>query len=300
METLTLISGELEIVVLPDLGGAIAEVFFKGKQVMGRPPKKSIDPVPLGDEADWVRAWNGGWQPLLPNAGREYLIGKYPQGFHGNASQAKWSVESSSATEVLLSWHDEELQSYRSINLSSDQIVVSGRLVNLSSESRPFNLTEHVIFGDSLLDSEVRLLINDQAQFMELSYDGSAQGAEFYPWSEKSKSDWSVVSSETHARMGLLSHVDSSGIQIVGEKIEATLTWDRENLPYVWIWEEMGSTQTDPWNGDYFCLGVEPSTAPHGAGLGESLRTGTANTLGPKERFHWWVALKLASTSTKE
>ncbi len=145
MERLTLANGELEIVILPSSGGAITEASFKGEQFMARPPRQAIDPVPLGDEADWVRAWNGGWQPLLPNAGTEYLDGKFPQGFHGNASQAKWRVEDATSNEVLLSWNDEELQSYRSITLSSDQIMVAGRLVNLSVEPRPFSLTEHLI-----------------------------------------------------------------------------------------------------------------------------------------------------------
>ncbi|MBI3428769.1 MAG: hypothetical protein HY050_01650, partial [Actinobacteria bacterium] len=155
MESLTLTSGDLEVIILPESGGAISEASFRGFQFMARPPRQAIKPIPLGNEADWVRAWNGGWQPLLPNAGTEYMHGKYPQGFHGNASQAKWKVEDATATEVLLAWHDEELQSYRSINLSSDQIVVSGRLVNLSKEPRHFSLTEHVVFGDSLLTSEV-------------------------------------------------------------------------------------------------------------------------------------------------
>ena len=300
MERLTLTNGELEIVIVPSSGGAITEASFKGEQFMARPPRQAIEPVPLGGEADWVRAWNGGWQPLLPNAGTEYLDGKFPQGFHGNASQAKWRVEDVTSNEVLLSWNDEELQSYRSITLSSDQIMVSGRLVNLSIEPRLFSLTEHLIFGDSLLTSDVKLQINSQAQFMELGYDGTTNGAHFEPWLEIARSDWSSVNRSTPARLGLLKDVGPTGVTVIGENLEVRVTWDTENLPYLWVWEEMGSTQSEPWGGEYFCLGIEPSTAAHGAGLGESLKTERVNILPPRERFHWWVALTVGSTGTEE
>ena len=298
--SLTLTNGELEVVILPENGGAISEASYRGIQFMARPPRSAIAPVRLGDEADWVRAWNGGWQPLLPNAGTQYLEGRFPQGFHGNASQAEWRVEDRTETEVLLAWHDEELQSYRSINLAPDQITASGRLVNLSNEPRQFTLTEHLVFGDSFLKSDVKLHINDRAQFMELNYDGTAKDAPYKPWSEVVSSDWSSVNRSTPARLGLIKDVAPSGVTATGESLKVTVTWDTENLPFLWIWEEMGSTQSEPWLGEYFCLGIEPSTSPHGAGLGEALRTGTVNTLGPKERFHWWVALKVASTRIKE
>ncbi|MBI3429330.1 MAG: hypothetical protein HY050_04620, partial [Actinobacteria bacterium] len=138
-----------------------------------------------------------------------------------------------------------------------------------------------------------------QAQFMELNYDGTVNGTLFQPLAEAVWSDWSSISRSNPARLGLIKGVGPTGVRAVGENIEVTVTWDTGNLPYVWIWEEMGSTKSAPWCGEYFCLGIEPSTSPHGAGLGESLRTGSVNTLAPKERFHWWVALKVASTRTK-
>lgn len=298
--SLTLANGDLKIVILPNCGGAISEASYKGIQFMARPPRPAQTPVYLGNEEDWVRAWNGGWQPLLPNAGGEHREGKYPQGFHGNASQSPWTVEQVSQDEVILSWHGEELQSYRKINVTGDEITLSGQLENLSDLPREFILTEHVIFGDLLLLEGAKLKLNDQARFMELDYEGIPNGGFFEPWQEVACGDWSAVTTSTPARLGLVTDVDSSGVSIVGRNLNATLLWDTENLPYAWIWEEMGATQADPWNGEYFCLGIEPSTAPHGAGLGESMRTGTATTLEPHTTFHWWVALKLASTSMGE
>lgn len=300
LSSLTLANGDLQIVVLPECGGAISEASYNGIQFMARPPRPAVGPVDLGNEEDWVRAWNGGWQPLLPNAGGEHREGKYPQGFHGNASQSPWTVEQLSRDEAVLSWVGEELRSNRTINVTNDKITLIGTLENLSDFPREFILTEHVIFGDSLLTPDAKLHISEQARFMELGYDGTQDGTIFEPWHEVARSDWSLVTRSTPARLGLVTDVDSSGVSIVGENLTATLLWDTENLPYAWIWEEMGATQADPWNGQYFCLGIEPSTAPHGAGLGESIRTGTATTLAPHTTFHWWVALKLALTSMGE
>jgi galactose mutarotase-like enzyme len=296
VNTLTLSCGELRVVVLPDRGGAIVECFFAGIQVMARPPKSAQNPIPFGSEDDWVRAWSGGWQPLLPNAGTEYLSGKYPQGFHGSASQAVWNALQVSSTEVELQWDDEDLHCARSINVSSNEIRVSGQLKNLSNQERNFIMTEHIIFGDSLFTSDVELILKDQSKFMELQYDGSAGDHHFRTWSEVSKTDWSKVGSGTPARMGVISHIDSDGVGIKSELIKITLTWDTNNLPYAWLWEEIGASQAAPWNGNFLAFGIEPSTAPHGAGLGEALRTGTAKILNPQEEFRWWVVLNFEST----
>jgi hypothetical protein len=293
VNTLTLSRGELRVVDSPDCGGAIIAIYLAGIQIMALPPKPSQNAILFGGEDDWVRAWKGGWQPLLPNAGTEFLSGRYPQGFHGNASQAVWKATQLSAKGVELRWDQEDLHCLRLINITEDQTTVSGKLINSSDQNRNFIITEHVIFGDLLFSSDVKLDMNDQTKFMELRPDGTADDYDWHPWSEISKSDWSTVGSNTPARMGVISNVDSVGVKITGESIEAKLTWDTDNLPYAWLWEEMGASKGDPWNGEYLALGIEPSTTSHGAGLGEALRTGTAKFLDPKEEFRWWVILKL-------
>lgn len=293
MNSLTLSHEDLKLVVLPDCGGAIVEIFLDGIQIMARPPKVAERPVLHGDEVDWVRAWNGGWQPLLPNAGSEFVSGEFPQGFHGNASQAIWKIARVSPTDIDLQWSEEDLYSSRSIDISTGQIVVSGKIVNLANHGRHLIVTEHVIFGDFLFTSDAKLSMSDKSEFMELEYDGTAGEAEYRPWSEVSKSDWSTVGLNTPARMGVISNIDSGGVEITGELIKATLTWDTDNLPHAWLWEEMRASQDNPWNGEYTAFGLEPSTTPHGAGLGEGIRTGTTKFLNPQEEFQWWVVLKL-------
>ena len=289
----TLTTEKLSLSVLPENGAAITEALFLGKSFFAKPPYPSIEPQPLGTESDWVAAWNGGWQPLIPNAGGEYLQGKYPQGFHGNASQARWSVTNSNSNSISLNWSDEDLESEREINISDNEINVWCSLLNLDSSPRPVIITEHLILGSDFLNSEITLEPVGNAQFRELSYDGSANGAEFAPWKNFEQSEWSKVNKNTPARMGVFS--DTSCIKLCNELHEIEISWDASKLPFLWIWEEMGQTTEHPWSGKYWALGIEPSNAADGLGL----NGGPALTLQVNEKFDWSVNLKIHERAGK-
>jgi galactose mutarotase-like enzyme len=247
----------------------------------------------LGTESDWVAAWNGGWQPLLPNAGGEYLHGKNPQGFHGNASQAQWIVTEANSQSISLNWSDEDLESQRVISISDNEIKVSGSLVNFGSSTRPIIVTEHLILGSDFLKSEITLAPVGNAQFRELAYDGSANGAVFAPWETFTQNGWSKVNNSTPARMGVFSNI--SCIRVSNEIYEIEISWDATKLPYLWIWEEMGQTIDSPWDGKYWALGIEPSNAADGVGLSG----GPALILEVNEKIQWSVKLKIHERAGK-
>ena len=289
----TLATEKLSLSVLPENGAAITDGSFLGKSFLAKPPYPSIVPTHLGTESDWVAAWNGGWQPLLPNAGGEYLQGKYPQGFHGNASQAIWNVTEAKPHSISLNWSDENLQSERGIKISDNEISVSCSLENLDNNPRPVIVTEHLVLGSEFLNSEITLTPVGEAQFRELAYDGSANGAEFAPWESFEKVGWSKVDSNTPARMGVFSNI--SCIKVQNAEYEIEISWDATQLPYLWIWEEMGQTIDSPWDGKYWALGIEPSNAADGVGL----NGGPAVTLEVNEKIEWSVKLKIHERAGK-
>ena len=289
----TLASEDLSICVLPENGGAITQGVFQGQNFLAIPPYPAVEPKFLGTENDWLAAWNGGWQPLLPNAGGQCLEGKYPQGFHGNASQTTWNVLEKSALSISLVWSDENLHSQRSININENEVSVLGSVVNLDREPRPLIVTEHLVLGSDFLNSKITLEPVGNAQFRELEYDGSGKGAGFEPWESFQKNSWSSVTSQTPARMGVFS--DISCIRVSNENYEIEISWDARNLPYLWIWEEMAHTQEHPWNGQYLALGIEPSSASDGVGLGGE----SAKTLAVDEKFNWSVQLKIQKRASK-
>jgi hypothetical protein len=51
----------------------------------------------------------------------------------------------------------------------------------------------------------------------------------------------------------------------------------------------MAHTQEHPWNGAYLALGIEPSSAADGVGLGGS----SVRTLAADEKLAWSVQLKI-------
>jgi galactose mutarotase-like enzyme len=289
----TLATEKLSISVLPENGAAITEARFLGQSFLAKPPYQSIAPTPLGTESDWVAAWNGGWQPLIPSAGGQHLHGKHPQGFHGNASQARWSVTESTPRSISLNWSHEDLESERSINISDNEIVLRCSLLNLDSDPRPVIVTEHLVLGSDFLQSEITLEPQGNAQFRELAYDGSANGAEFAPWETFEQSGWLKVNKNTPARMGVFSN--TSCIKLSNEVYEIEISWDSSKLPFLWIWEEMGQTVEEPWNGKFWALGIEPSSAADGVGLSG----GTALTLQVNEKFDWSVNLKIHERTGK-
>ena len=293
MKIHTLASEDLSICVLPENGGAVTQGVFQGQNFLAIPPHPSIEPRFLGTEHDWLAAWNGGWQPLLPNAGGEYLEGKFPQGFHGNASQASWSVLEKDSHSISLEWSDENLHSLRSININESEVKVVGSVVNLDTEPRPLIVTEHLVLGSDFLNSKVTLEPVGEAQFKELEYDGTAKGDGFEPWESFQESNWSSVTAQTPARMGVFSGI--SCMRVSNENYEIEISWDAKNLPYLWIWEEIAYTQEHPWNGEYLALGIEPSSASDGVGLGGD----SAKTLAVNEKFGWSVQLKIQKRASK-
>ncbi len=289
----TLASQELSILVMPENGGAITQATFNDRKFLATPPRASIAPKHLGLESDWVAAWNGGWQPLLPNAGAEFFDGKYPQGFHGNASQASWNVMQQSADAISLEWSGENLASKRTIQLDKNSISLSGSLINHDVQERSVIVTEHLVLGSDFLESEISIEPIGQARFRELEYDGSAQGRDFLPWDSFHEKKWATVTSDTPARMGVFSEI--SCIKVSNEIFEIEISWDAHTLPFLWIWQELGYTQEHPWNGEYWALGVEPSSSADGMGIGGN----SVRKLKSNEELMWSVNLKIQKRAGK-
>ncbi len=280
-------SNLIEIEVLPDFGGAITACHFSKKQILARSPYIGGVPIPLGNEEDWVRAWNGGWQLAIPNAGSQFLDTKYPQGFHGNASQDAWMVERISDDAISLRWQGEDLDIVRTISLENNQIMTTCSVTNLGSESREIVAVEHLVFGDQFLSEPMRLQPSLSTRFIELDYSGAQMASGWQDWGS---TGWEELFLDDPARMGVLS---TSNISVLGAQIRATIEWSREVFPFVWLWEEFGKSLGEPWNGSGHALGIEPSVIDHALGLQEAMRTGTALVILPGQTLKWFTSVTL-------
>lgn len=131
------------------------------------------------------------------------------------------------------------------------------------------------------------------AQFRELGYDGSAKGSDFRAWESFQEKSWHILTSQTSARMGVFSGI--SCIKLRNSTCEIEISWDAQVLPHLWVWEEMAYTKEHPWNGEYWALGIEPSSAADGMGLGG----GSVRNLQVNEKLIWSVNLKIQKRAGK-
>lgn len=295
--TVSLTRGWVDAVVLPLEGGVLAQLRVAGRSVLAETPwadAVGASSTPANSEADWVDRWRGGWQLCFPSAGAADPGSRWPQGFHGVASQAGWEVTAASIARVSLRWHDEfSLTVERTWQLTDSGARVETVVRNGGPESRPIVVAEHLILGGDILapvledDAELRLTPPAESRLAALDYDGHPQaGPE--PWPGHRGQRWERIDRATPARVAALVDLEPGVILIEGDHVTATVAW--QGLPHALLWEELAHSAEPPWNGSVVALGIEPTSAPHGRGT--TLAEGTI-TLEPGDVLAWQAELAI-------
>jgi len=287
-----LTAGDSQLSLLPDVGGAIVSFTVGGREVMGQQPRQAIAPVTLGDEDDWVRAWRGGWQLLLPNAGDRSPIAA--EGFHGGASQARWVLEKCSQRLARVSWADAGgLAVSRELILRDGGLRVTTEVTNQSARERPILVTEHLVLGGEMLAADARLFADAPTTIQLLAADGSGNEHESEAWPGNPQLAWERVGIGTDPRVGVLTNVPASGVTMSTDALSAQVTWSRDELPFLWLWEEIEATDKAPWFGEYRVVGIEPSNHPDTRGLDRATQLGTAQVISAGATRTWWTDLTI-------
>lgn len=272
--------GQTSANVDPERGLTIRSLQLDGHEVMAQVPWNPGPVHPQATPAQWVQAWQGGWQPALPNAG---LPGA-GQGYHGTASQAHWQVLRQSEHELIAHWNEDSLQVTRVVTALEDGVIVHCSARNSGASPRPVLVTEHLVLGT--LDATIQAPgttvhpLGDQAEQL--------QGE---PWPGAADPDWSVaVAGRTPARCAAVAEAGPDGVIVRSESVAVRIRWDRAALPYFWLWQSVAAQPAAPWNGKTLALGIEPSTTPHGQGIDAAGRQ--CLLIGPGESATWWVSLR--------
>jgi hypothetical protein len=292
--------GELNLEILPTEGGVLTNFKVFDLQFLAQTPwagqsQKTLDIAE--DEAAWVKKWRGGWQLCAPNVG-DAKTSMSQRAFHGLASQSKWEVMSQDSSSVSLEWQDAEgvFKIQRKWKIEAEnQISVSSAITNLTNEQQPIAIAEHLILGGDFLKpvSEgypASLEYSPNANIAELDYSGKSTGISVPSTSVDSR--WRSCTQGDEARVFSITDLDKSHISVEVAGVEVLLNWF--GLSNALIWQEFGTTLEDPWLGEVFALGIEPTNIPHGAGadrvsgpfiLGEEvLRWGVNVTVKNKEK----------------
>ena len=283
--------GGISAIVLPDEGGVLAELLVHGRPVLAATPWAStVTPSarPAVSEAEWVERWRGGWQLCFPTAGQPNPGAAVAEGFHGTASQAPWLEVSRTTDTVALGWADRDgLSAERLWRLTDDGVAVATRAHNAGPESRVLVIAEHLILGGDVLAGPLSLDVPPTALLRPLDYAGLPEGSPV-TWPGDPAERWNVVDRATPARVTGLMAVQPQRIGARGEHVEVLVEWHGPALPHALLWEELGVSTEQPWNGQVHALGIEPTSTPHGAGtaLDSSLVR-----LAPGGTLEWGVSL---------
>lgn len=316
-EVVVLTAGAARAVVHPAEGGVASRLRVAGASVLARTPwadavLPGTEPAP--DEASWVQRWRGGWQLCFPNAGQPDPSARPPQAFHGSASQTPWQLRGAGAAHVDLEWREADgLVASRRWTLHADGLSAQTTARNEGAAPRRLSVAEHLILGGDLIHGgdlivggdpilgggpaapvvagTAALVIDAGGTVVELDYDGVPSGRRS-PWPGDG---WDVVDHRTPARVTALERPEPRVIRVVGPELTAEISWT--GLEHALLWEEIGQTIDPPWHGLVRALGVEPTSAPHGAG---TARDEGAITLEPGAELSWEAHLRVQPSTGNE
>jgi hypothetical protein len=129
-----------------------------------------------------------------------------------------------------------------------------------------------------------------------LDYAGLPNG-EATLWPGRPGDRWPIIDRQSPARVAGLSTIPHQRITLQGDHVDVQVEWQGAAMCHALLWEELGVSVAPPWHGQVMALGIEPTSAPHGAGtaLGESLVR-----LAPGDSLEWSVSLSVRWASTPD
>jgi len=283
---LELHNGDTSALIDPDRGLTVRSLKVNDVELMATVPWVPETPeINTTDPERWVRAWAGGWQPTLPNAG--FAAPKGNQGYHGAASQAVWAVTAQKDAAVVGLWRDTHgLEVHRALKLSPDGIELQAAATNGGTEPRPIVITEHLVLGADVLTDGATVEAPGTTVY-PLNGPGERQPSSPWPGTD----DWSVAKAGVSPARCAAVTAPNDGASVHSGNTTVRITWDTAALPYFWLWQEIAANPNPPWDGKTMALGIEPSTTPHGQGLDIAAPDGDCALIEPGATLTWWVRL---------
>jgi hypothetical protein len=302
---IVLSSAELLVRLDPGHGGEILDLvdLQTGRQLLGRPPFASAEPLPGNlDEETWTARYRGGWQLAAPNAGSACEVNGVRHGFHGRASNDPWEVVDSSVSACALRWSGHGLRIERGLALVEGSLEVSVEFTGLAARA-PLVALEHIALGAELLDPEVEIELAGGRAFELSESEGPPEPPAGAPaWPEALLLDGSRERCDrwpiSRPRSRLLAVADlPEGRALVrnaatGQRLE--LVWEADWLRHLWLWHEV-RTYGGPWRQAAEVLVVEPSSVPHSLGLAAAVDHGQARWLAEGERLAYRLTARASS-----
>lgn len=296
----------LRVVVLADKGTDIIELLHKPSdtEFMWRSPCGLRNPLRLqtsvgGSEGPFTDGYEGGWQEIFPNGGRNCTYKGAEYGLHGELWGLPWEVEVvyEAAEEVSVKFSVATLRSpfvvEKTLSLGSGRalLAIEETVRNTGEEEMAFMWGHHPALGGNFLDEHCVLftpaerVVNEQTLAPTTRF---SPGQEFR-WPHGTTRDGQRVdisrvlpASARVSDMFYLTDLREGWYALVNErkKIGFGMTFDPAVFRCLWMWAVYGGEFGWPWYGQAYTVAVEPfSSWP--AVLTRAIENGMHLSLGP-------------------
>lgn len=298
--TITLASDALEVTITPERGADIVRLTDRatGVQTLAVSPTGDVTPAPFAPSnfvssdsmVQWTNGYPGGWQLMIPNAGPERVHDGVTQGYHGEASLARWTVLEQSATSVTLatSLFTAPLRVERTVALDGARLTVTDTVTNLSPEPCSFRLGQHPAFGTPFLDEHSYVVTAANTLITDANAPGTLTEADavgrpdaLLPAGPVPHSVALPGPGSGQALFGVLTDFESDAAvrdPTGADSASATfcspthgfgmrISWERAVYPNAWFWIEANAGSGWPWFKRLFSIAVEPANVLPGDGV---------------------------------
>jgi hypothetical protein len=302
MKVIFLRSDDLEISIIPELGGVIWSIrqIEKNREILA----KVKDPVPLSRLQGLYPVKNlldvvlvGGWYEVLPNVGyySNYQGGEY--GLHEESVYVPWKAMYDSSLDESGITLQVDLFKYpltltKHISLDGNKIIMHEQLRNKSDYDLDYAWLHHPTFGGDLIDETAEILIDD-CEFEVDKYlpsDNATLKTGYrgkWPFcldKQEKKVDLSRFpkrGEENSDDLVYIPSVTSGNFSIKNERIDLQFTakWDKSVFPTLWMWRAFGAGKSYPYYGNIYGVAVEISTSYPSTGLAQQKQMGTAKRI---------------------
>lgn len=284
---LVLESADLRVVLRPDVGGTVTEVFHKrlGQSVLGQVPWDAVrQPDPdlfAADEAIWLTRYSGGWPLMFPNAGDACHFAGADHGFHGEASLAPWQAMAiEGGLRLDRHFRVVPVRMTRQFRLQGDVLHLTETAEAEGRDDVAVMWGQHVTFGSDLLAGPVEIDAGATRITVDDAFDPPVN-----PWLPGALGDWprvpgkqgTALASQPKGPMAALAYLTGFDSPFVAIRrtdgvLGAVLSWQGDVHDCVWYWCELDGTPEPPWRGRTRLIGLEPCSTDYGHGLAEADR----------------------------
>jgi hypothetical protein len=308
--TVSISSTELIITFTPERGADIVSVIDRktGIEVLAQSPTGRVSSGKRSftdSMTNWIDGYPGGWQLLIPNAGPERDHDGVLQGYHGEASLARWELQEIATSTAVLETYllTVPFRLNRIITVEGGTLLVTDTVTNLSPGEVSFRFVQHPALGHPFLHEHSYLVTEARTVISDARLPGNLSGANV-------SGEPSTVLAEGPVKGSIALPGPGTGVSFFGaltnfdtsdndgnltqavfysptQGFGISLEWDASALPHAWLWIEANSVGGWPWFQRMYSLAVEPSNVFPGDGMGphDTPRGGPGTLIGGGQSF---------------